>query len=197
MSEVDDRRKALQGILSPYTDTVSRVRQAYFEQRSMALADKHEVEFQIKGSVSDHYRVPFRSVVFTGSAQLGFSPHKDTAFSVGASDLDVAVIDNRLYQDVWAIVLRVTNAFNDLSSFHSSEHADQIKNHMLRRGMILLDFMPKCLERSREQAYLDQLSQRYRRIFGRISLAIYMNETAFCIKQASALSNILGFRNAE
>jgi len=198
MSNVDDRRKSLQEVIRNYSDPALRVKRAYFDRPSMALKDKHDIEFDIKAAVSDRYKVPFRSVVFTGSAQLGFSPHKDTEFAVGKSDLDIAVIDGRLYQEVWEVVLRRSDGFNNLSAFHSEEHRRNIQTHMLKRAMILLDFMPRCEERSREQLFLDQLSVKYRRIFGRVSLAVYMSEAAFCRKQVSALSNVMGFRkNAE
>jgi hypothetical protein len=197
MTTVDERRQALQMTLRPYDDTVTRVRRAYFDAASVALADKHEIEFEIKRAISDRYSIPFRSVVFAGSAQLGFSPQKDTEFSLGSSDLDVGCIDVRLYQEVWQIVIRQTRAFTDLSQFHNEKHAEMLRNGMLKRGMILLDFMPRCPERTAEQEFFDDLSRRYRKVFSRIGVAIYMNEWAFCWKQQSALSSIVRFDNAE
>lgn len=197
MLTVDELREQLRRSLSPYDDVVTQVRRAYFDLPSFALTDKHEVEFDIKRSVADRYSIPFRSVVFTGSAQLGFSPQKDTEFRQGSSDLDIACIDGRLFQEVWQSVLTITRAFTDLSSFDNTGHADQLRDQILRRGMILFDFMPRSPQRSTEQAFLDGLSRRYRTHFGRVSLAVYMSEWNFCWKQVSALSTVLGNRNAE
>jgi hypothetical protein len=194
---MDERRNSLKNSLLPYNDVVTKVRKAYLDRPSAALAGKHEIEFEIKRLVSDRYSVPFRSVVFTGSAQLGFSPHKDTEFELGKSDLDVACIDIHLYQKVWEVILSVTKGFNDLSKFQNTKHASLLQNHMLKRGMILLDYMPNCQERTKEREFLDSLSRPYRRMFTRVSLAIYMNEWAFCWKQESALANILGYDHAE
>lgn len=190
MSVVDERRTELQNLLLPYRDPVSKARRAFFDKPSFALDGKQETEFRIKRAVADRYGIPFRSVVFTGSAQLGFSAYKDTAFIAGDSDLDVACIDSRIYQYFWTGILKVTRAFSDESQFIDPEHAARLKDAMLRRGMILLDFLPKSADRTKERAFFDELTLTYRDYFGRVSLAVYMNEEAFCWKQASALANV-------
>lgn len=197
MLTVDERRDDLRATLQSYPDVVTRVRRAYFDRASFALADKHDVEFEIKHLVADRYGIPFRSVVFTGSAQLGFSPQKDTEFQPGSSDLDIACIDARLFQEVWQSLLTATRAFSDLSGFSSTRHADRLRDQLLRRSMILFDYLPRSRIRTEEQRFLDGLSRRFRSHFGRISLAVYMNEWAFCWKQDSALSTILGNDNAK
>jgi hypothetical protein len=197
MASVDELREELREALKPYRDATTQVRRAYFDRPSFALAGKHEVEFEIKRLVADRYRIPFRSVVFTGSAQLGFSPQKDTEFKQGSSDLDIACIDARLFQDVWQSLLNVTRAFSDLSGFNSYQHAERLRDQILRRSMILFDYLPRSRERAEEQRFLDGLSQRFRGNFGRISMAVYMNEWAFCWKQQSALGTILGNENAK
>ena len=197
MSAVDQRRNDVQAMLRPYGNPVTRARRAYFDNATFALAGKHEVEFEIKQRVADRYDIPFRSVVFTGSAQLGFSTHKDTEFIQGSSDLDIACIDSTMYQYFWLSIQRATRAFTDQSIYIGRDHEDNLKNHILKRGMILFDFLPKCADRTNEITFLDLLSRNYRSYFGRVTLAVYMNEHAFCWKQNSALSNILRYENAK
>ncbi|NEI67988.1 hypothetical protein GR212_00270 [Rhizobium lusitanum] len=191
-ADVDARRNALVTAVKAQRDAVSRARKIYFDTSSYALEGKHDVEFEIKKAIADKYGIAFRSVVFSGSAQLGFSPYKDTSFVPGRSDLDVACIDSSLFQYYWSLVLRVTKAFNDESVWVGTDHSAKLKSHLLKRGMILLDYLPRCPERTKDMAFLDDISRVYRAQFNRISLAIYINEAAFCWKQASALANIIG-----
>jgi hypothetical protein len=194
MTTVNECRDDLRAALLKQGDVVNQVRRAYFDRPSFALSDKHDVEFEIKKRVANRYSIPFRSVVFAGSAQLGFSPQQDTLFRPGQSDLDIACIDSGLYQKVWQVMTR-TRALKDLSGFLNKEHSDRMADHLLRRGMILLDFMPNCPERNEELTFFDQLGREHRRLFNRVSLALYMNEWAFCWKQASALSTVIGDGN--
>jgi hypothetical protein len=192
MSAVDQRREAAAKIVGQYNDATSRARRLYFDQGSFAFTGKQEGEFRIKSDIAARYSMQFRSVVFTGSSQLGFSPHKDRLFVPGRSDLDVACIDSNLYQRMWSVISRVTYGFSDMSKFVNEYHAESMKDHILKRGMILFDFLPSCRERTSELAFLDDVGRPYRSIFGRVSLAVYMSEHAFCWKQQSAISSILG-----
>src|SRR5262249_54931073 len=143
---VDERRTELQKLIAPYGDALSRARRAFLDRASFALEGKHDTEFEIKREIAARYNVPFRSVLFAGSAQLGFSPQKDTTFVPGQSDLDVACIDFTLFQNFWEAILRATRAFTDNSSFVAASHQTKLQDGLLRRGMILLDYLPKCSE---------------------------------------------------
>ncbi|WJI79594.1 MULTISPECIES: hypothetical protein [unclassified Mesorhizobium] len=193
----DERREALQRLIAPYHDTITRARRVFFDKASFALDGKHETEFAIKQRIASRYSIAFRSVLFAGSAQLGFSPQKDTTFEPGKSDLDVACIDNGLYQRFWEVVLRATRAFSDDSTFISDFHRERMKEGILRRGMILLEYLPKCPERNSEKSFMDELGKDHSAHFSRITVAVYMNEYAFCWKQASALNLVRGITNAK
>jgi hypothetical protein len=192
MAAIDKRRSEMVEATKSCANGMSKVRRLYLDSPSYALGDKHGIEFEIKTQIANRYRIPFRSVVFSGSAQIGFSPQKDRIFIPGDSDLDVACIDAGLFTDVWLKILDVTHAFNDESCFLNPGHAEKLTTNLLKRGMILLDFIPKCDDRTEEIAFLDRLSSYYRTYFSRISLAIYANEQAFCWKQMSVLSDVLG-----
>lgn len=193
MLSLEARRDEVQKLIASYGDTLSKARRIYLDRPSFALADKHSLEFEIKSAISDRYHVPFRSVVFTGSAHLGFSPQKDTEFKIGESDLDVACISSDVYLEFWKEILKVSRGFSDSSVFISQENMDRLKNHILRRGMILLDYMPKCKLRTEETRFMDGLGRKYSKLFGRVSIAFYVSEDAFCRKQFSALTEIMGF----
>ena len=172
--------------------TLDRARLLYFDRPSYALSGKHENEFDIKRAVAARYGIPFRSVVFAGSSQLGFSAVKDTSFEIGRSDLDVACIDAKLYMEFWQIVVSSTRSFQDEYKFSKPEHMVKMKDHILRRGMILLDFLPRCARRTAEMAFQDELRAQYRHIFGRVSIAVYMNESSFCWKQSQSINAVMG-----
>ena len=195
MSILEQRRNEVRQILGAHRNPITQARRVYLDRPSFALTGKHDSEFEIKSVVADRYGIPFRSVVFTGSAHLGFSPQNDTEFKVGESDLDIACVDSSLYLHFWHEILKVTRGFNDTSIFQSRDHPDKLKDHILRRGMILIDFMPTCELKTSERQFLDQIGRKFNKIFGRISIAFYISEQAFCQKQVSALSEIMGLRN--
>tara|TARA_R110002124_G_scaffold9500_4_gene48707 strand:- start:1525 stop:2151 length:627 start_codon:yes stop_codon:yes gene_type:complete len=188
----DQIRSGVRQSLAGVSGVIDRARHLYLDRQSFALADKHQNEFAIKSKVAERYKIAFRSVVFTGSSQLGFSPVKDTMYEVGRSDLDIACIDAKLYIEFWEAAVGASGAFSDQSKFGSAEKLSRFKDQISRRGMILVDFMPKSTLKSAEIAFQDELSRNYRRFFGRVSIAIYMNEYAFCWKQSSAINALMG-----
>lgn len=195
MQGLEDRKDEIRKIIRAHRDPRSQARRVYLDRPSFAMADKHDIEFEIKSKIADRYKIPFRSVIFTGSAHLGFSPQKDTEFEVGVSDLDVAAVSSDIYLHFWHEILRVSRGFTDESVFSRAHHIERLKDHILRRGMILLDYMPNCTLKTSEMSFLDALGRRYNLLFGRIALAFYLSEEAFCYKQRSALIEIMGIEN--
>lgn len=178
-----------------HPDALSRAQRIYLDQPSHALEGKHATEFAIKREISEYFDVPFRHVAFTGSAHLGFSPTKGTEFSPGTSDLDVALIDARLFQKYWAVLNEATRAFNDLSGFsihpRPREVAQTMQDMLVKRGALYHFFLPKCRISDRDASFLDGISRDHSHLFAKISIVIYMNEYAFCWKQNSALQSVL------
>lgn len=172
-----------------------RIRRIFLDEPSFPHAGKKEIEHQIKKKIADFYDVPFRSIALCGSAHLGFSPYKNTNFKPGHSDLDVAIIDAKVFQTTWMKLVSATRAFNDLSSFHGytnpTETADRVKSMMLKRGLFHLHQLPICKEFAESRKFIDSLSTNYREMFSEVSLTIYMNEYAFCWKQDSAIQGML------
>lgn len=189
------RRDEIISLATKYREPHERARRIFLEEPSFALTTKKEFEFEIKSRISAHFNVQFRSIVFCGSAHLGFSPHKDTEFVPGASDLDVAIIDMGTFQSVWMLLVEATRAFTDLSGFRTFPNPDKIieevRGMMVRRGLIHLASMPTSRKLDYHRIFFDQLSKPYREVFSKINVTFYMNEYAFCWKQNSALVTLL------
>src|SRR5687768_8872267 len=93
------------------------IRRLFAFYPSKVLAAYKEAGFQILNSVSEHFGVPFRSIYIAGSVQTGYSYFKKRDFVPKDSDLDLAIVDPRLYQRYAEIAYRQTNGFNDLTRF--------------------------------------------------------------------------------
>lgn len=191
---LDALHQQVKSIIAKYPDREKRARRIFIEDRAEVLREKREVEFDIKSDVSEYFSIPYTAVAFCGSAQLGFSVHKNKVFDPSTSDLDVACISVDLFQKAWRDVVKTTKSFNDLTPFGRLPPAniDGFKEQILNRGMINVSKMPiSNLSRSWIM-YQDQLSRKYAASFQSISFAVYMNEYAFCWKQDSALSDLVG-----
>lgn len=189
---IDDLKSAVRAISARYADREKRARRLFMEERAASLHFEREREFGIKTSISEFFGVPYASIGFCGSAQLGFSVYKDRLFIPGVSDLDAAVVDVDLFQLAWRDVVDCTRSFTDLTPFGSAGHdrIESFQNQILRRGMIRIDAMPQS-ELSRSWSlFQGRLSREHTSVFKRVSIAIYMNEYAFCWKQDSVLAQL-------
>jgi hypothetical protein len=186
-------KSAVRLIGGKYNDPFHRARRLYIEERAAALASHRENEYQIKTDISSRFSVPYASVAFCGSSQLGFSIHKDRLFAPTISDLDVACIDSQLYNQAWADIAKTTRAFTDLTPFSGrpTDHIDKLKNDILRRAMIRVDLMPRSSLSQGWRDFVNTLSRKHAALFGRVSIAIYMSEYAFCWKQDTVLSSLI------
>ncbi len=191
MPSIDEVR----ALAARYPDPLKRAQRVYLDEPSHAMEGKHDSEFAIKQEVAEYFKIPFRHVAFTGSAQLGFSPTKGTMFEKGRSDLDIACVDQELFQRYWIILNQATRAFNDISGFSIHKDPkrahDELREMIVKRGVLYHWLMPKCHETDRDAAFLDSLTKDYTTFFGKITIGMYMNEYAFCWKQNSALQIVL------
>jgi len=192
-TEVDVLREHILTLARKYSDRLRRARRLFVEERAAALASDREVEYLIKESISQFFGIEYSEVAFAGSAQVGFSAHKNRPFVKAVSDLDVACVSSDLFQVAWADVITATKAFTDATKFAGlrKEEVDRLKDGILRRGMIRVEIMPRSELSIRWKGFEDALSRKYAAYFGGVSVAIYLNEYAFCWKQDSAISSIL------
>lgn len=186
-------KETARGIGAKFTDREERARRLFLTERPASLNRQADREFKIKSDVSAFFDVPYASVAFCGSGQLGFSAHKNRLFQPGTSDLDAACIDPILFQQAWIDVIDTTRAFSDLSTFGQSgqEGVIRLKDQIVKRGMIRVDAMPRSKLSRAWSNFQSQLSRRHTDLYQKISIAIYMNEYAFCWKQDSAIAEIM------
>ena len=186
-------KEAVRAVGKKFPDREERARRLFITEVPAALSWQRDREFAIKTSISQQMSIPYTAVSFCGSAQLGFSVHKNKLFQTGISDLDAACIDAGLFQRAWMDVIRTTRSFTDLTPFGHTPSGliNQFRDQIVRRGMIRVDAMPLSDLSSEWSAFQDALSRKHHSNFQRISIAIYMNEYAFCWKQDSILSQII------
>lgn len=179
---------------SLYRERFDRARRLFVEERAQALTTQRHIEYEIRARICEQFGIPYRTVCFAGSAQLGFSIHKDRMFLPASSDLDVACVSLRLFEQAWADVVSTTRAFTDETKFSGlrPQEINLFKDSILRRGMIRVESMPRSDLSAKWQQFEQALSRRHAREFGKISVAIYMSEYAFCWKQDASLAVFLG-----
>lgn len=192
-TDVDVLKTRVLTLAGKYSDRLRRARRLFIEERAIALASDREVEYSVKESISQFFGIKYSEVAFAGSAQVGFSAHKNRPFLKAVSDLDVACVSSNLFQVAWADVITATRAFTDATKFAGlrQEEVDRFKDGILRRGMIRVAIMPRSELSMGWKNFENALSREYSAYFGSVSVAIYMSEYAFCWKQDSAISSIL------
>jgi len=190
---IDQMKEDLRAIARRFSDKEERSKRLFIAKRAVCFSGNEDKEFHLKQEVSRSFGVPYTSVSFSGSAQLGFSIRKETLFEPGVSDLDVACIDMQLFQKAWIDVIQTTRAFSDLTKFgkKKEEQIGWFKDRIVKRGMILVDEMPQSELSKQWRASQDQIGRKYAGLFSRVSVAIYLNEYAFCWKQNSSIVTLM------
>lgn len=191
---LEQLKKQVRSIGARYADREMRARRLFIEERPASLSRQREKEFDIKTEISQYFKIPYSSIHFCGSAQLGFSIYKDKLFELAISDLDVACVNTDLFQKLWIDIVKATRSFTDSTPFGvmSVEQIELFKEQILKRGMIRIKVMPKSQLSQLHKQFEGQISRKHTATFNRITLAVYMNEYAFCWKQDSALSTLMG-----
>lgn len=171
-----------------HDDPVARATRVYLEEPSFCLGRNRDIEFVIKTSVAKGLGVSYRSIVIAGSAQLGFSPYTGRPFAKGESDLDLAIIDARLFGVMLELCINVTKAFTQRGGI---EAAERLRDYITRRGMIMVKNMPACKWVVQAERVLAQASATGANAFSEVNLAVYMSESLFAWKQHSGLNHLL------
>ena len=166
------------------SDIISR--KLYLSYPSAVFQDRFELEFDIKNKISIKFDIPFTSVQIVGSAKTGYSYWNDRNFEEKKSDLDIAVIDSRLFTRMLDYAYYLTDGYTDNSSFFDKEHElsfiDQIKY-----GFINPYFLPKGGLRTEWLNFYRGLSTNYFYLFKNINGGVYASECLFEMKQSIAL----------
>ncbi|MFT6909246.1 MAG: hypothetical protein ACJAS1_005962 [Oleiphilaceae bacterium] len=61
--------------------------------------DSEDEFYEFRKRVAQNFGISFNDIYITGSAKLGFSPHKKTTFSLD-SDIDVAIVSQELFDKI-------------------------------------------------------------------------------------------------
>lgn len=157
---------------------------------TQAFEGKEEIGFDIIEKVAEFFSVSPRAVHSCGSAKLGFSPIKGTAFVEGSSDFDIAIIDSGCFNRYVGKVIKATNQYKDLTGFSRPEGGSPAYSGFakyLAKGIFRPDMMPKSDAKKEVDAFFRELTALHREIFGNISAAIYMSDEAFQMRQSEAL----------
>lgn len=65
----------------------------------VVFAGSEDQYYDFRKRIAESFNINFHEVFITGSAKLGFSPHKEKAFSL-ESDVDVAIVSARLFEEI-------------------------------------------------------------------------------------------------
>ena len=64
---------------------------------------EEDAYYEFRKKIANNFKVNFHEVFITGSAKLGFSPHKKKIFDYD-SDIDVAIISSKLYDRIMSSI---------------------------------------------------------------------------------------------
>jgi hypothetical protein len=160
-------------------------RRLFLFNSSIVLASHGAAAFQIIDAVSRHFKVPFRSIAISGSSQTGYSYAKNRDFVAGESDLDLAIIDSRVFQAHSELVYYLTNAYRDLTRFpveNGVSKADEFRDYLIK-GYFRPDLMPYCETKLNWVKFFNELSSRYLNLFKNINCGVFLSEGFFEGKQ--------------
>ena len=189
-----EHRKNLAENKSSRTSTREMARKLYMSYPTSVLADDPETEYSIRNRYAALYSVPLAAVHIIGSAKTGFSLIKKTSFQPKVSDLDIAIVDIRVFQVFWE------EAYETSRGFEANLFQDPMKDGQvvvgggkkrfltyLQRCIISPDYLPPGNLRQRLISDSGRISENYKAKFGKISAFFYASELFFQNKQQDAI----------
>jgi hypothetical protein len=167
-------------------DTEEIVARRLFSFNSSPVLENHRaIAFRIVNAVSQYFGVPFRAVFISGSAQTGYSYFKGRDFVPGDSDLDLAIVDSRLFQRYCEIVYAETRRYKDLTNFPVKEGVSRVEDfrQYLCIGYFRPDLMPYGRAKQEWFGFFNRLSKDYSDLFRNINCGIFLSQQFFEGKQ--------------
>lgn len=167
-------------------------RKIFLSYPTDVFKDKLDMEFDIRNRISERFDIPITSIQVSGSAKTGYSYHKEKNFELGISDLDVSIINEKLFLQYMRIAYRTTKGYCDLSKFSSSKglSGGEIQKSFIQyigKGLLRPDLLPNCREKEEWFKFFNELSQDYFKIFKNINAGIYCTEFFYEHKQADVI----------
>ncbi|AWH36626.1 hypothetical protein C1929_07610 [Stenotrophomonas sp. ZAC14D1_NAIMI4_6] len=169
-------------------------RKVFLTYPTQAFVGNEELQYEILNEVAEQWAVPITSIHVCGSAKLGVSIHKARAFVAGQSDLDLAIIDERLFIGYMEAVLNLTKGYTDGSRFPLVKGVSYKEQYLayVAKGMLRPDLMPVSEMRAEWTNFFGRLSAKHNREFKSISAMIYLSERFFESKQRSVIRGRVG-----
>lgn len=168
--------------------TLDSVRRNIIFGRSILLDE--DKMFDLSTEISHHFQIHPAEIVTVGSGKLGFSiaPKKMYLPFGERSDLDVAIVSPKLFEELWEELFLYANS-PDLS--WKVDHCDRFKGYLLR-GWIrpdLLPFSEVFLRRKDWFEFFRQLTVSRRYGPFKISAGLYRNWFFFEQYQSICVKN--------
>lgn len=151
------------------------------------------IKFEIEKEIADFFNVSISEIKICGSAHIGESPHKETPFEIGVSDLDVAIISTRLFSMYLKISKANSKNLTDRSKFPIDKFGQPTDHEFCRyaaTGYFRPDLMPNCPQRATWRTFFGRLSDKYKSSFSSINAGLYLSEELYVDKQISAIDII-------
>lgn len=168
------------------------VKKVYLSYPCNYFLDHPDIQFEIFNRISGEFKVPFSSIRVAGSAHTGYSFIKKRPFIEKESDLDVAIIDARLFQHLLEQCYERSDGFSPEKFPIDRESGKSLRNQFINysgRGIIRTDLMPSGPEKQKIWSFFNRLSNDHAERFKSISAGIYLSETIYTLKQRSSLQS--------
>lgn len=160
-------------------------RKVYVAYPSFVFAENSNLKFEIFNEIANRWDIPINQILLTGSAHTGESFHKEAKFQPGISDLDVAIVSEKLFLKFLEESNIATRGYFDLSRFERLDGHDTSTAFMtnLARGFFRPDLMPQCLLKKTWFDFFQKISQKHLKLFKSINAGIYTSLNCFEAKQ--------------
>ncbi|HEY6022184.1 MAG TPA: hypothetical protein VIY48_20650 [Candidatus Paceibacterota bacterium] len=159
--------------------------------QSAAFLDRQDLRYEISKKIAGQFHVSISSIRFCGSAHIGSSPHKNTPFVEGTSDLDVAIINESLFETYLMHAMNNSRGLQDLSCFPVKDGYSTRDSfcQYAARGIFRPDIMPNCPQRTSWMTFFSKLSRDYS-MFSDINAGLYLSERLFLEKQRNVVARL-------
>lgn len=168
------------------------VKRVFLSYPCSYFLDYPEVQFEIFNRISVEFKVPFSSIRVAGSAHTGYSFIKKRPFVEKESDLDIAIIDARLFQQLLEHCYERSEGFSPEKFPVDKDTGKSLRNQFMNysgRGIIRPDLLPSGTEKQRIWSFFNRLSTDYADRFKTITAGIYLSEMIYTLKQRSSLQS--------
>lgn len=169
----------------------------YRDHEIDAVGADRGVLLDIRTHVATQLDVPIDNIYVTGSAKLGLSLRHGGPFVPGNSDLDLAIVDEKLASASLEAASQATGSFRRAAAFPTllspgSRTAYQTKQRFgdyTKLGIVHPDYMPDCSMRRKIRGLFEELTARYAESFCQISVLIYSSFGAFADAQRKRIAD--------